>query len=333
MKILVIGGTQFIGRHLVERLLLEGHDVTLLNRGKTAPALFSKLQLIQVDRRSEDLFKQEKLKSNWDAVIDMSAYYPKEVSNLLQILNGHAGRYIQCSTLSSYIASSLDGPTPIVTEGSPLHSCSAEQAIDTSAYTYGARKAECERVAMQQHSSIPVVILRPCVVIGPYDHTDRFAHWVWRAKLNEPFILPEDGLTIIRRTYAPDLAQAFVTSLKGDHILGQAYNVAETDALSFRDTLHYLGQHLGTDPLKYAVSISSEKLLNEKVSPWSDLAFWMPKTNLLVDTFKSRRDLGFVSTAPQIALANTADDFLSLKRPPKVGMTRERELEILMKLK
>ena len=337
MKTLVLGGTQFIGRHVVKKLLEAGHAVTLLNRGKTTPGLFPELPRIQADREMPDFASRSELKQDWDAVIDLSAYFPRTLEPLLQVLRGHTGRYILCSTLSAYVASAADGPTPLISEDSALHPCSEKEAVDPAMSTYGQRKAECERVAMKQFAAgLPVTILRPCVVFGAYDHTDRMAYWLWRAsrarKAGTPFILPDDGLTIVRRTYAPDLAQAFVSALTAKAASGQAYNIAETDPMSIRDTLYWVGKHFGTEPLADAVSISSERLLLEKVKPWQDLPLWIPRTNLLVDTFKSRRDLGFASTPAAQALAEAADAFSALEREPKVGLSSAVEGELLRKL-
>lgn len=334
MKVLVLGGTQFIGRHVVEKLIQANHDVTLLNRGKTSPELFPSTTLIKADRESSELKNSKDLQQDWDAVIDLCAYYPKDVSNLLEILKGRAGRYLLCSTVSAYVASSMDGPTSIINEESPLRTCTEQEALDTSMATYGQRKAECERVAIkQQASGVPTIVIRPSIVYGAYDHTDRFAYWIWRSSQEKPFLLPDDGLTITRRTYAPDLASAFVACVKSDVALGKAYNIAETDPLSFRDTIYHIGNHLGKKSLEYAVSASSEWLLSEGVKPWSDLPLWLPQMNLLIDTYKSRKDLAFVSTPASNALAEATDAFLAEKRVPKTGLSQSAELELLAKLK
>jgi len=333
MKILVLGGTQFIGRHVVEKLIQARHDVTLLNRGKTAPGLFPDVSLIKADRESDNLKNIKDLQQNWDAVIDLSAYYPKDVSNLLENLKGYAGRYILCSTVSAYVASSMEGPTSTIDEDSPLRACTEKEASNTSMATYGQRKAECERVAMKQHSSgIPTIVIRPSIVYGAHDYTDRFAYWIWRSSQEKPFILPDDGLTITKRTYAPDLASTFVTCLKSSAAMGNAYNIAETDSLSFRDTIYHLGNHLGKKPLDHAVSVSADLLLKEGVKPGSDLPLWLPRGNLLIDTYKSRKDLSFVSTPASKALSDATDAFLAEKRLPKTGLSQSAETELLTKL-
>jgi nucleoside-diphosphate-sugar epimerase len=305
-----------------------------LNRGKTAPELFADLPKIILDRETDAVLESTKLKQDWDTVIDLCAFYPKDVARITQTLHGRAGRYVLCSTLSAYRASTLPGPTPIIDEDSELQSCSSEEAVDRTLITYGQRKAECERVAMAQHHAggIPTVILRPCLVYGPFDHTDRFAYWIWRASRSEPFILPEGGLTIIRRTYAPDLAQAFVLAVTAKNASGRAYNIAESDPLSFRDTLYWIGKHLGTHPLNHAIPVSSEVLLKEKIKQWIDFPSWLAQTNLLVDTFRSRHELGFMSTPTKDAIAKATDAFLAEKREPKAGLTLAAEAALISKL-
>ncbi len=334
MKILVIGGTQFIGRHVVEHLLADNYDVTLLNRGKTGPQLFPNVPIIKADRESDELKNIKGLQQNWDAVIDLCAYYPKDVSRILEILNGRTGRYVFCSTISVYAASVMNEPAPIIDEASPLLSCTAKEAVNTSMTTYGQRKAECERVIMNQHKSgVPSIILRPSVVFGAHDYTDRFAYWIWRASQDKPFLLPDDGTTITSRTYAPDLASAFVACLKSKEALGKAYNIAEKDPLNFRDTIHCIGAHLHKKPLEYAVSATSEWLLNENVKPWSDFPFWLPRMNLIIDTAISRKDLVFADTFPAKALADATDSFLAENRIPKAGLSQGTEAELLAKFK
>jgi 2'-hydroxyisoflavone reductase len=332
MKILVMGGTQFIGRHVVNELLRAGHDVTLLNRGKTAPGIFSQLPLIQLDRQSEELERSPELKRSWDTVIDLSAYFPKEVERILSLLKGRCGRYVYCSTISVY-SNLADSPLPLLRESDDLKSCSAEQAIDSSMNTYGERKAECERVALaQQAGGVPVVILRPSVVYGAHDHTDRFAYWIFRASRQAAFILPDAGLTMTRKTYAPDLAKAFVSALTAPNALGQAYNIADEETLSFRDTLRQLGVSLGTEPLDHAISIDAAELEKAGVKAWVDFPLWMPRTHLLADIFQSRRDLQFESTPPAQALAEAAEAFGKEHREPRAGLSLAAESELLARL-
>jgi 2'-hydroxyisoflavone reductase len=333
VHILVLGGTLFIGRHVVERLLADGHSVTLLNRGVTNPGVFEHLPRLQVDRHEPGALERlSGLRADWDAAIDLSGYFPDDVRRLLSILRGRCGRYVFCSTLSVYQASSSDEPIAMLTESDPLLPCTAEQAVDPSPNSYGERKAECERVAMEQHASgggVPVVVLRPSVVFGAHDPTDRMAYWIARAKNARPFILPDGGLTITRRTYAPDLAAAFAASVTSSEAPGNAYNIAETDPLNFRQTVASLGEHFGTDPLSQAIGISGVLLISRKVRQWVDFPLWLSGRNLLTDTFAARRDLKVRSTPPGIALAEAAKAFVAQGREPKAGLSFEAEAKLI----
>jgi nucleoside-diphosphate-sugar epimerase len=219
----------------------------------------------------------------------------------------------------------------MLTECDPLLSCTPEQAVDPSPSTYGERKAECERVAMEQHANagVPVVVLRPSVVFGAHDPTDRMAYWMARAKSDRPFILPDGGLTITRRTYAPDLAAAFAAALVSPQAPGNAYNIAETDPLNFRETVARLGEHFGTDPLSQAIGISGVLLLSRKVRQWVDFPLWLSGRNLLTDTFAARRDLKIKSTPPAIALAEAAKAFVAEGREPKAGLSFQAEAKLI----
>jgi len=328
MKILVIGGTQFIGRHLVTALKKYGHNVTLLNRGKTAPGLFPDLPVVIADRQSPDLRNVEGLMQNWDAVIDLSAYYPKDVTAILDILSGRTNRYIFCSTISVY-ETLMAGTTPLLSEDCSVLSCTPEEAVDTSMLTYGKRKAECERVIAAHPAKIPFVFIRPSVVFGDHDHTDRFAYWISRASNQKKFILPDDGLTVVQKTYAPDLAEAFVSSLTSTAATGNAFNIAETEPLNLRDIINTIGAHLNIKPLDYAVSIPTDWLLKQDVKPWADIPLWLPRMNMFLDTFKSRRDLNFKSTPTAKALADATDAFKKEGRAPKAGISFDAELKLI----
>jgi 2'-hydroxyisoflavone reductase len=333
MKVLVIGGTQFIGRHVVNRLLEQNHEVSLFNRGKTSPELFPNLNRIVGDREQDDVRRIAGLKQNWDAVIDLCAYFPKSLPSLLETLKGHAGLYVQCSTISVYKSSIDIDPSQVLTESSEMFLCSESEAVDISMMTYGQRKAECERVARNQQSNgIPIVVIRPSVVYGEHDHTDRFAYWIWRATRDQKFILPESGLTTVQKTYAPDLAQAFVSALTRPQAIGKAFNVADTFPLSLNTSLKIIGESVGRNSLDHAVSVSAEDLQRLGTRPWSDLPLWIPSTNFLVDTYLARRDLAFVSTLPEVALKTATEAFLKLKRPPKTGLSAEAEAKLIEEL-
>lgn len=332
MKALILGGSQFIGRHVTDAILKNTGgraNITHANRGKTKPDGIPGVSHLRFDRSNENPDELKGLQQDWDIVVDLSAYYPRQVEFVLDGLKGRIGRYVFCSTISVY-RESLGSTHPKkssvwMTETSELLPCSPEQAVDTSMMTYGNKKAECERVILKRTHQAATII-RPSVVYGAHDPTDRFAYWIARAAGKSRYLLPENGITITQKTYGPDLGQAFWLAATTSKAVGQAYNIADQEPLSLRDSLKVMGS------LDNAVSVSTESLESHGVRPWMDLPLWIPSTHFLVDTFQARSDLGFSSTPSDLAAQAACDAFLAEARAPKTGLSLEAEIEILRKL-
>jgi 2'-hydroxyisoflavone reductase len=173
MRLLVLGGTSFVGRHLVEQALAHGHDVTLANRGTTAPRLFPDAEHRRIDRTSGDY--RSLGDGRWDATVDVSAYVPRSVRQALAALDGRGGHYVQVSSVSAY-----DETRARQTEDSPLWPLPAPDTEEVTDETYGPLKAACERAALGVLGASRVAIVRPTYVVGPHDPTDRFTYWVRR---------------------------------------------------------------------------------------------------------------------------------------------------------
>lgn len=169
LDILVLGGTGFIGPHMVREALRRGHSVTLFNRGRTNNELFPDLETIKGDRGG-DLAVLEGRK--WDAVIDNSGYVPRHVQNSAQVLAPNIGQYLYISTISVY-----DSYAQANDENSKLATLSDESTEEVTGETYGPLKALCEKRARAQISADRLTILRPTYICGPGDHTDRFSYW------------------------------------------------------------------------------------------------------------------------------------------------------------
>ena len=168
MKILIIGGTKFLGRHLVDAAGAAGHEVTLFNRGKTNPALFPDLETITGDREQE----MDKLSGReWDAVIDVAGYLPRIVRLSAEALKDSVRRYVFISSISVYADFRIRG----LTEDSPVKQ-PARETEEVTPETYGWLKALCER-ELDVHRSL---IVRPGILVGPHDYTGRFTYWSWR---------------------------------------------------------------------------------------------------------------------------------------------------------
>jgi 2'-hydroxyisoflavone reductase len=170
MRLLVLGGTSFVGRHLVQTALDEGHTVTVFHRGRTNPDLFPQVEHRRGDRSTGDLASLRD--GRWDATVDVSAYVPAHVTQALAALDGRQGHYVLVSSISAY-----DPATATADEGSPTYSAPDPDTEQVTAETYGPLKAACERHAVRSPAASSVAIVRPTFVVGPHDPTDRFTYW------------------------------------------------------------------------------------------------------------------------------------------------------------
>lgn len=228
MNILVLGGTQFVGRHFIELALAAGHNVTLVHRGKTNPGLFPTAKHILADRR-EKLTALEN--HEWDVCVDANAYIPREVELSTEILMSRVDRYVFVSTVSVY-----DGAkSPRITEDSPLLP-SISDTEEVTAATYGGLKVACEQI-VQNTFGANATIVRPGYLVGPYDPTNRFSYWVGRFASGEEVLLPKERDCPLQVLDARDLAVLLLKAAHGEvpaivNTTGPASTFAEiTDAI------------------------------------------------------------------------------------------------------
>ena len=195
MRILVVGGTIFVGRALTEVALARGHAVTLLNRGKSGAAVPAGVEQLTADRNGDLSVLQGR---EWDAVIDTCAYFPRQVRSLRTALGG-APHYTLISTVSVY----ADHARPGLNEESPLATPILDDTITTvDAGSYGPLKSGCEAVAGTGN-----LIIRPGIIAGPHDPTGRFAYWIRRLADEGEFLAPGDGSAALQVIDARDLAE------------------------------------------------------------------------------------------------------------------------------
>jgi 2'-hydroxyisoflavone reductase len=172
MRILVIGGTRFVGRHFVEEAVAAGHEVTVFHRGRTGTDLFPGLDH-RIGDRDRDL--SALADGSWDATVDTCAYVPRQVHALADALDGRGGRHLLVSSVSVYAPP--DGPG--IDEDAELLELDDPTTEEVTGETYGGLKVLCERAAVERHGS-STVLVRPSYVVGPHDYTWRFPWWVTR---------------------------------------------------------------------------------------------------------------------------------------------------------
>ena len=207
MKVLFLGGTQFVGLHMVEAALAHGHQVTLFDRGQTKPNLFPQAEKLRGDRDGGlDALKGR----TWDAVIDVNAYVPRLVGDTGRLLKGSVGQYIFVSTGSVYDFMQMK---PYADESSPLLKLEDETTEDWNGPNYGGLKVLCENVVMDLYPQNHM-ITRLGVVAGPYDVTDRVTYWVTRAARGGKMLAP--GAPNLRMQFidARDLANFTIQGME-----------------------------------------------------------------------------------------------------------------------
>jgi len=215
VKLLILGGTQFVGRALAARALADGHEVTLFHRGRTNDDLFPDTEHVHGDRDGgiDGLSGR-----TFGACIDCSGYVPRVVRQSAELLHRHVHRYVYVSSVSAY--ADLSAPRDETAELATLEDDSTETV---TAETYGGLKALCERAVVDVYGD-GCAIVRPTFVVGPYDHTGRFTWWVRRGAEGGDLLVPEGSAWRIQLIDVHDLAR-FLLLAATDNSLSGAYNV------------------------------------------------------------------------------------------------------------
>ncbi len=240
---LVIGGTRFIGRHLVEDLLAHGYDVTIFTRG-THDNPFSdddRVTHVEGDRTNESALEAAAMTVDPDVVFDCVAYHPKDVQAATRLF-ADCDAYVYVSSGSAYGREEIpkrEGETP-------LESCTPDEAIDDSSETYGARKAEGDRaVFAAADRGVNAMSVRPCIVYGPHDYTERLDFWIDRVTRFDRVVVPGDGTNIWHRAYVEDVASALrIVAERG--AAGEAYNVGDRRLVTLEELVDLIADHLET---------------------------------------------------------------------------------------
>ena len=341
MKLLIIGGSRFLGRHLVSTALARNHQVTLFNRGHHAAEQSTVVENIQGDR-NQDLAKLKGRR--WDAVIDTCGSFPRSVAASAQLLADSVDVYTFVSSVSVYADVSVRG----VDERGSLKALTSEQleragkiesSGDFSAAAlgdlYGGLKALCEQAA-EKVMPQRVLNVRPGLIVGPYDYTDRFTYWVARVAEGGEVLAPGAPDRAVQFIDARDLATWTIDMLerKGTGI----YNVtSKPNTWTMQDILEQAQAVSDSDAT--FTWVDEKFLLDENVAAWSEMPLWLPedaaphlKGFMFVNSDKAVREkLTFRS------LSETVRDTLTWHRAHqadvrlKAGIDRDRERDLLQR--
>ncbi len=210
MRILVIGGTRFVGRHLVDAALAGGHAVTVFHRGRTGPDLFPDAEHRTGDR-DDPAGLAALADGEWDATVDTCAYLPRQVTSLAEALGGRGGHHLLISSVSAY----ADPTGPGGDEDSPLAELADASVEEVTDQTYGGLKVLCEREARRLHGP-RTLLVRPTYVVGPADYTWRFPWWVARIARGGEVLAPGPREAPAQLIDARDMASWMVGLLEQD---------------------------------------------------------------------------------------------------------------------
>jgi nucleoside-diphosphate-sugar epimerase len=242
--VLVIGGTRFVGRHTVGEFRDAGFDVTIFNRGTHDDPFAdqSDVDHVEGDRTEEGQLRLAAERVDPDVVIDCVAYHPGDVRSATDVF-AEVDAYVYVSSGAAYGAERV----PKREDGTPLEPCTPEQATDDSWETYGARKAEGDRaVSSAAEAGVHATSVRPPVVYGPYDYTERFDYWIDRVLNHDRVLVPGDGTNLWHLVYVEDVASALRTVAE-EGAAGEAYNVGDGHAPTRGEWVDLLADACETD--------------------------------------------------------------------------------------
>ena len=326
MRVLILGGTVFLGRHVVEALLARGHEVTLFHRGRRGAELFPQLERVLGDRATD--LDRLPASARWDAVVDTSGFVPGVVATSASTLRERADRYVFISTIGVY-----DAALPALDEASPIvelpPGASREEMVPE---TYGPLKALCERAAADAFGPERTLLVRPGLIVGPHDPSDRFTYWPLRFARGGDVLVPDDLDAAVQIVDVRDLADFIVHAIER-RTAGVVNTVGPAERLTLREMLAACAR--ASDVPSRIVPVDLTTLAAHAIGEWMDLPAWIDPNGESV----GMRD---VSTAHGIALgmryrplAQTAADTLRWARdergdaPLKAGLTPEREAAAL----
>jgi 2'-hydroxyisoflavone reductase len=334
LRMLILGGTGFIGPHQVNYALARGHTVTLFNRGRTNPGLFPGVEKLQGDRAAGDY--KALAGREFDVVIDNPTMYPRWVREAGAALKGRAKQFVFVSTISVYGANDTpwaDETAAVATTDTP-----ADEDPQKRGQLYGPLKALSEQEAEKAFPG-RATIIRPGLIVGPGDLSDRFTYWPVRVRKGGEILAPGTPLDVVQVIDARDLSE-FVVRCAEDGVVG-TYNVTgPRSPLTMGEMLGAMRAQVPNSDAQFVWG-DVDFLAEQKVRGWSDMPVWIPPRGATAGftrrSIKKALDKGLVFRP----LADTIRDTLAYydqqteerKAQLRAGIAAAREQEVLTALK
>lgn len=324
MKLLILGGTRFLGRALVEAALAMGHEVTLFNRGQSNPGLYPDVEQLHGNRDGGlDVLRGRR----WDAVIDTCGYVPRVVRASAELLADAVEQYTFISTLSVYAEPGLIG----MNESAPLSTLADETVEEITGETYGPLKVLCEQAVTTEMDGRALHV-RSGLIVGPHDPTDRFTYWPYRVARGGEVLAPGQPDYPVQFIDVRDLAEWTLRATKAK--LTGPYNVTgPANFLTMTQVLDTCRRVSGSDAT--FTWVSDEFLQAHQVAAYTEMPLWVPGNYAGFNTVDCRKAIaGGLVFRP---LAETVRDTLAwLETRPtdwqwRGGLMPDREAELLHK--
>lgn len=322
MKLLIIGGTRFLGRHLVDIALQRGHEVTLFNRGHSNPELFNNVETIIGDRDQDLSALQGR---HWDAAIDTCGYFPRQVRASARQLAESVAHYSFISSISAY----RDGMPRDFDESTPLSELDTPEVEQITPQTYGGLKVLCEQAA---NAEMPgrVLVIRPGLIVGPYDESDRFTYWPLRLTRGGEVLAPGSANAPVQFIDVRDLALWNI-------IMAEQQNTGFYNATGPQQPLT-MGEFFDQCQQALAIEanltwVNDDFLLQHNVAPYTDMPLWIPPSDIAFSTANCQK--AFAMGLALRPLADTVTDTLAWATSAtdntalRAGLSPEQEQQLL----
>lgn len=337
LKILVLGGTGLIGPPLVEYALARGHEVTIFNRGKTNTHLFPDIEKLRGDRNDDisSIVDQVAAGRRWDAVVDNTASIPRWVSESAGALKDAADLYLYTSSISAY----ADSSTPGADEDAPLGTITAEDEAtvkttsDITGENYGPLKARCEEEARTAFPDSCIVV-RPGLIVGRYDRSDRFTYWPVRVFRGGEVMAPGNPDDPVQFIDSSDLGEWYIRLLE-NRALGTYNGVGPRSPMTIAGMLH--GIRACVDNEISFTWVDADFLEAHEVAPWMHMTVWVPPVGeyagFASSSIQRALDAGLTFRPLAETVKTTMDYWSSLpeerRAQPRAGLPAEKENEVL----
>ena len=331
MKVLVLGGTRFLGRHVVAAALARGDQVTIFHRGRTEPALFPECEHVLGDREA-DLARLDG--RSWDAVVDTCGFVPRVVELAVRSLGPRIGQYVFVSSISVY----ANPVAPGADETAPLATLEDPATEEVTGATYGGLKAACERAA---EAALPgrVTSVRAGLLVGPWDYTDRFPYWVRRLVEGGDVLVPDAASQPLQVIDARDAA-AWILEAIERRATGPYNLTGPAEPLTFGGCLDAIQRALASSARR--IPVPEAFLAEQKVTPWSEMPLWAPEVDGFLSVSLARALAAGLTFRPLEATVRDTWDWIRqtggpfgtqastiLASPPPSSLAREREQDLL----